>query len=62
MADECPCMDCQIMYDGGVTVPVKGEYFVRDGKIIKVLESELMEPGSEDWAWRVWTEPQGDER
>jgi hypothetical protein len=40
-------------------VPDQGEYFVRNGKVIKIDESELLEPGTEYWAWRVWTEPQG---
>jgi hypothetical protein len=44
-----------------VDVPAEGEFLVRDGKVIPVLETELMEPGTEDWAWRVWTDPQGED-
>ena len=42
-------------------VPARGEYFVRDGKIIPVLESELTDPGAEEWAWNLWTRPQEDD-
>lgn len=42
-------------------VPDRGEYFVRDGEVIEIIESELMEPGTASWAWRVWTDPQGDD-
>lgn len=54
----CECFYCEAK---SVMVPGKGEFFVRDGNVIEVIESELMEPGTKDWAWRVWTDPQGDD-
>jgi hypothetical protein len=44
-----------------VSVPAQGEYLVRDGKVIEVIESELMEIGTEDRRYSVWVTPEDDE-
>ena len=49
------------MSEATVSVPAEGEYLVRDGKVIEVIESELTEIGTEDWRYSVWVEPENDD-
>lgn len=38
----------------GVTVPTTGEYLVRNGKVMPVLESEFMDYVEGDVSYLVW--------
>lgn len=44
-----------------VIVPAKGEFFVRDGKVIEVVESKMVASRSDFYAYTVWVQPEEDD-
>ena len=37
-----------------VTVPAEGEWFVRNGRVMSVAETDLVDPGDEYWTYTVY--------
>jgi hypothetical protein len=42
-------------------VPDEGEYFVRNGKVDSVAESDLIDSDSDHWAYTIWIPRGGDD-
>lgn len=61
----CPCVSCTVTRGvlagpgGVVSVPTDGEWFVKNGKVMKVGESEWQDRVESDDCYIIWVEREG---
>lgn len=59
---KCKCPRCNC-FAGLVHVPATGEFFVRNGEVLEVMESDGIDNGGDDQcdAWTVYTVREDDD-
>lgn len=56
--EPCLCDTCDPL---AVIVPAKGDFLVRDGRVIEAIEVEMKESTGDHWGYLVWVEPELEE-